>query len=125
MDYLTAEDRARALAVGNVAREVYGEREKSRLRGYLVSVTGTTKISRKKGKGGEEVGRRVRYAIHYAKSLEGVVMSEMEEMFVDKRGVLQPGEFESGISRKIDGKTVESIRSRTVSGFDVVVGGLF
>lgn len=103
VDDLTAEDRAKALAVSNVAREVYGEREKFRLRGYLASVTGRIRLSRTKGR--LLCGKQVTFAINGATGLDGMVMKDMEGAALDERSVLQPAQFESGVSRTLDGKT--------------------
>ncbi|KAK4038414.1 hypothetical protein C8A01DRAFT_17491 [Parachaetomium inaequale] len=108
--HMTPEDRAKVLAVQALQREVYGEpaRGKYKLEGYLVAVTATAT-----NYGNGDVGRRVKYSIERATTLEGELRNEVKDVIVGERCVLQEGEFESGDAREVYGKTTTTRRTRT------------
>jgi hypothetical protein len=109
---MTPEDRAKVLAVQCLQREVYGEpdRGKYKLEAYLVAVTATAT-----NYGNGDVGRRVKYAIERATTLDGEPRNKVKNVILEERCVLQEGEFESADAREVYGKTTTTRRTRTVS----------
>ncbi|KAL2015064.1 hypothetical protein VTK56DRAFT_6416 [Thermocarpiscus australiensis] len=108
--YLSAEDRAKALALQVVQRESYDCGSAGyRLQVYLVAVTATSK-----NYGSSAVASRVKYAIERAATLDGVLMNRVRDTIVDERCVLQPAEFENGtVSRQVLSGMNTTTRTRT------------